>query len=71
MPEGQVVQSDCWPPLAPPRYVPAAQEVGVVVARGQYWPAGQARQADELMLPVLELYRPTLQLVGVVDCVGQ
>ena len=71
MPEGQTVQSACWTPLVVPLYVPAAQAVGVVVASGQYSPAGQGRQAEGLLLLTAGLYVPGVQLVGLTDWRGQ
>ena len=54
-----------------PRYDPAAQSVGVVVAKGQNCPGGQAKQLAMLVPAVAGLYVPGVQLVGLTDCTGQ
>ena len=49
----------------------AAQSCGVVVATGQEFPAGHAKQSDNAALLVKLLYVPSGQAVGVVVSGGQ
>ena len=44
---------------------------GVVVALGQYCPMGQAMQLAALAAPVLALYVPAAQLIGLTEGAGQ
>lgn len=68
---GQVVHEKRSTPPVVPRYVPAGQLVGVVVANGQNCPAGHARQSDICVADSVARYVPGWQLTGSTDMIGQ